>query len=585
MAMRHFGLVVSLCIVFLLFNRVYIGAEAACDSTTFCTGALLEDIQMAGVFPDSKTFVDMPSLLPAAQLQEAYLQQVPRPATKQQLSDFVKRYFLPASSDVVSVTPVDWKPNPAFLENIVDQKLKLWALDVHSKWQTLVREFNFSAAGPQCDASCYSALPTKRPFVVAGGRFREYYYWDSLWILEGLLISEMFETAKGMLLNFADLVNEYGFIPNGGRVYYLNRSQPPVFTLMVNKYFKSTGDRQLLAAVLPALDKEYAFWMTQRAVTITSNDGRVFVLNIFNVTNSSPRPESYLEDFHTASKLHGSDQQASFYANIASGAETGWDFSTRWMPEFTTSLQLITTNDVIPVDLNSILYAVERTLSQLHTANGDDPKIASQYAMSAQNRKEAINSILWDAESLKWRDFNWKRSSFQHGADQFYASNYLPLWARAAPNISITEADLMVSNDDAALAGFPGGVPTSLVSSGQQWDFPNAWAPLQLFIIESMDHLSEISGSTRASWLSYDLSRRWLISNYCAWEATSKNGTAGDMFEKYDATRVGLPGGGGEYQVQTGFGWTNGVALKLLTKLATSPKNNLMNQLGSITCP
>jgi alpha,alpha-trehalase len=61
----------------------------------------------------------------------------------------------------------------------------------------------------------------------------------------------MFETAKGMLLNFADLVNQYGFIPNGGRVYYLNRSQPPVFTLMVNKYFKATGDTQLLSAVLP----------------------------------------------------------------------------------------------------------------------------------------------------------------------------------------------------------------------------------------------------------------------------------------------------------------------------------------------
>jgi alpha,alpha-trehalase len=102
-------------IVFLLLNIVTNGAQASCDSTTFCTGTLLEDIQMAGIFPDSKTFVDMPSLLPAGQLQEAYLQQVPRPATKQQLSDFVKKYFLPAGSDVVPVIPADWKPNPSFL--------------------------------------------------------------------------------------------------------------------------------------------------------------------------------------------------------------------------------------------------------------------------------------------------------------------------------------------------------------------------------------------------------------------------------------------------------------------------------------
>jgi alpha,alpha-trehalase len=318
--------------------------------------------------------------------------------------------------------------------------------------------------------------------------------------------------------------------------------------------------------------------MTQRAVSITHEDGRVFVMNMYNVTNTSPRPESYLEDFRTASKLRGADQQESFYANVASGAETGWDFSTRWMPEFSTSLQLILTNSIVPVDLNSILYAVERTMSQLHMANGDDSKIAAQYANAAQNRKEAIESVLWDAGSLKWRDFNWKRSAFQHGPDQFYASNFLPLWARAISNISASVADAMVSNDESALSGFPGGVPTSLVSSGQQWDFPNAWAPLQLFIIESLDHLSEISGSKRSSWLSYDLSRRWLISNYCAWEATSKNG-AGDMFEKYDATRVGLPGGGGEYDVQTGFGWTNGVALKLLTRLAAQ------HDLGSITCP
>ena len=62
-----------------------------------------------------------------------------------------------------------------------------------------------------------------------GGRYREQYYWDSFWIVEGLLESELYDIVNATLRNFMDELEHIGFIPNGGRIYYLNRSQPPLF--------------------------------------------------------------------------------------------------------------------------------------------------------------------------------------------------------------------------------------------------------------------------------------------------------------------------------------------------------------------
>ena len=55
--------------------------------------------------------------------------------------------------------------------------------------------------------------------MIIGGRFKEQYYWDSFWIMEGLLESQLYEIAKAMLENFMDELDQFGFIPNGGRIY------------------------------------------------------------------------------------------------------------------------------------------------------------------------------------------------------------------------------------------------------------------------------------------------------------------------------------------------------------------------------
>jgi alpha,alpha-trehalase len=66
-------------------------------------------------------------------------------------------------------------------------------------------------------------LPLPHPTVVPGDRFRETYYWDSLWVLHGLLASGMGATAAGLVRNLMHMLGAVGHVPNGGRGYYLNR--------------------------------------------------------------------------------------------------------------------------------------------------------------------------------------------------------------------------------------------------------------------------------------------------------------------------------------------------------------------------
>jgi alpha,alpha-trehalase len=79
----------------------------------------------------------------------------------------------------------------------------------------------------------HSLIAMQHPFLVPGGRFRELYYWDTYWVIKGLLTSGMLSTATGMVSNLVDLVHRFGFVPNANRRYYLNRSQPPYLTQMV----------------------------------------------------------------------------------------------------------------------------------------------------------------------------------------------------------------------------------------------------------------------------------------------------------------------------------------------------------------
>jgi len=326
---------------------------------------------------------------------------------------------------------------------------------------------------------------------------------------------------------------------------------------MISRYFEATSDFDLLELAVPILNKEYEFWMTNTTVEVAPGD----ILNRYYVINDLPRPESYLPDVTLAATVP--DAYVPYlYQQIATGAETGWDFSSRWMQNQPELSSLETTN-VIPVDLNSILYKNENTLAFFYEVL-KQPEMSRLYLERAQNRFAAIQKHLWNPDLSIWNDL------YLNGTldTRFYASNLVPLWAglfRDLPSLTIQNMLDSVSK----IFSYPSGVPTSFINTTQQWDFPNGWAPLQYFIITGLNAVAATPGMDPSlvefcSENALQLASKWITTNYCGWNAT------GIMFEKYDVSLLGSPGGGGEYTVQEGFGWTNGVALHLLQLYANT---------------
>ncbi|XP_076656775.1 trehalase [Halictus rubicundus] len=524
-----------------------------CNSTIYCTGPLLQTVQLAGIYPDSKTFVDLRQIHdPKQTLANFYslMNATNNKPTRSQVEDYVKKNFAEVN-ELVNWTLPDWTPNPSILKRVQDPKYREWLSQLNGIWKSLAKKMTKDVAE---NPSRHSLIYVKNGFIIPGGRFKEFYYWDSYWVIEGLLLSDMHQTAKGMIDNFLYMVEKYGFIPNGGRIYYLMRSQPPLLHLMVSRYLDFTGDYAYLRSIIPTLEEEFAFWQNERMVDV-KKDGKVYKMGHYIVRSNGPRPESYREDYEIAQKLPAKSQEF-FYNNIKAGAESGWDFSNRWFNGNNVGGKLglvnISTEYIIPVDLNAILQQNARLLGRFHRTLGNLRKAAS-YDKLAVQLQQGIDNVLWNEAAGIWLDYNLKTNEPRN---TFYPTNLAPLYTMSynpakRQEYASSAVKYLKSN---GIDKFLGGTPASLNYTGEQWDYPNAWPPLQSFVIKGLHH----TGINEAMDLAYLLADRWLSSNYMGYAASGK------MFEKYDAITPGRGGGGGEYNVQTGFGWTNGVIFEFL---------------------
>lgn len=252
---------------------------------------------MAKIFKDSKTFVDMKMKYPPNKTMSLFRELMNRTdnsPTSTQVEEFLNKTFDPAGSEFEDWDPKDWKAKPTFLLDIKDESLRQFAEDLNHIWKLLGRKMRDDVRD---NHEQYSIIYVPNPVIVPGGRFREFYYWDSYWIIKGLLLSEMQETVKGMLSNFVSVVDRIGFIPNGGRIYYTQRSQPPMLIPMVNEYMKATEDLTWLKENLWLLEKEFEFWMTRRTVQVVK-DGVTYTLARYYEESLGPRPESYRYKFY-----------------------------------------------------------------------------------------------------------------------------------------------------------------------------------------------------------------------------------------------------------------------------------------------
>ncbi|KAI0754492.1 glycoside hydrolase family 37 protein [Daedaleopsis nitida] len=636
--------------------------QAWCPSEIFCSGELLQAVNIAKLYVDPKTFVDKPTSKSSQQVLAAFNKIGNQSATEGDLTDFVNTNFRGEGLELEAIALDNFKSSPSFLNNVSDPLVKAFSQTVHGYWTQLIRNTNDSALCPSGtqNGDCESSLiPLNHTFVVPGGRFREQYYWDSYWIVQGLIKSELFDIVKATLENFMDELKDFGFIPNGGRIYYLNRSQPPLFIHMLADYVAASNDTSILERALPLAEAELKWWAENRTLNVTSPFSKTtYAMARYAVNNTAPRPESYLTDYLTAndpalSTPLTAQQRADLYAELASGAETGWDYTARWLKEplagsptdQNPKLRSLNVRGTIPVCLNSILYKAHLLLADLYSSQKTDESAVSSHRNAAEHIRAGVIDLFWDSSKLAFYDFNLTANA---RSSIYTVATFYPLWNGIIPDevlASSKNAFGMFSVLNMVLNRYNGTFPATFLETGLQWDAPNTWPPHQhialealrtlpsnitsdplptpegnassfslipegqLFVSEDALPVQSLVGGSNAStsgpaadinrldgtvfnggqkvdgegWaatLQRELANRYVASALCSWHATggqipnllprlpdeqlnvtqSVNNT-GNMFEKFSINDIDSAGRGGEYTVQAGFGWTNGVLL------------------------
>lgn len=481
-------------------------------------GELFEEVQLQNILGDGKTF---PDCIPKRSLEEINLDYL----DQKDKANFELKRFVLDNFDLPKASEPEYKSDLT----------KSASEHITALWDVLTRT---------PDEAGGSIIPLPHSYIVPGGRFREIYYWDSYFTMLGLKVSGRTDLIQNMVDNFAHLINTVGYIPNGNRTYYLGRSQPPFFSLMVK--LLSGLKQNILTKYLPHLEKEYAFWMQSENFTDKNNaqhrvvrlpDGSL--LNRYWDENVTPRPESFKEDVELTH--HALQKPEDLYRNIRAAAESGWDFSSRWFRD-ENSFATIHTTEIIPVDLNCLLYHLEVMLADAFRESGNDSE-ALKYQQRSLARKEAILKYCWNEEQEFFFDYDFvaqkqKQSLTLAAAFPLFFEVATPQQAKA---VEKTLRDKFLK---------PGGLTTTLLHSGQQWDAPNGWAPLQWIAYRGLLNygLEEFANQIKSSWIDVNLK---VYTN------------TGKMTEKYDVWSKDGEASGGEYPNQDGFGWTNGVFLAM----------------------
>lgn len=513
-------------------------------------GQLFTDVQLARIFPDAKTFVDcVPKRNPKLIVAD-YLKIKNNPAIRFSLKRFVEENFeLPSPPQLNYVTK----------ETDVKEH-------INNLWSVLKREKDKTITGS-------SLLPLPNSYIVPGGRFHEIYYWDSYFTMLGLKESGEYELIENMVRNFAYLINTFGHVPNGNRSYYLSRSQPPYFSFMVKLLADIKGE-QVYKEFLPALQKEYDYWMLGASTVkvgqafksvVKLNDGTV--LNRYWDEHTTARQESYREDVETAdeavrqmlasttflndktAEVAAKKLRLKVYRDLRAGAASGWDFSSRWLADGK-HLSTIQTTDILPVDLNCLLLNLEYTLELAYKITGKE-NLRKRYNTLAYKREQSFSNVFSCPELHYFSDYNFKTKK--------------PTGIAAASSLMIAsyllnqnpEGKIGLGNATAAFIKKhllkEGGIVSTAESTTQQWDSPNGWAPLQWIAVNALERTEQHD-------LAKEIALRWIKLNKEVFARTGK------LMEKYNVVDTHLEAGGGEYAGQDGFGWTNGVYLALMNK-------------------
>lgn len=424
-------------------------------------------------------------------------------------------------------------------------------------------------AEPQLDGGIegHGLLFLPHPYVVPGGRFNEMYGWDSHFINLGLLSSGRVEQARLMVENHLYQVQHYGRVLNANRTYYLTRSQPPFLARMVGDVYRETKDRAWLERALPTVLEMHAFWTAEPHLTPTTG------LSVYHDLGYGPadevlaseRDESgsthydrILEKLRELSRLPAEESQrqlgyplehyydaqadsltARFYLGDRSMRESGYDPSDRF-GRF--NVDVVSYN---AVDLNSLLYQEEVELASLLGELGDSA-VQADWAAKADKRADIMRDLFWDSKQGLFFDYNVETRSQRSYP---FATTFFPLWTGWA---TAEQAGAV----HAQLPSFlrQGGLLTSWSRTGNQWDAPFGWAPLQLAAVEGLIRYGYRESALKVAAAFIEMVER-------------EYARSGTIVEKYDVERgsaeVSADIAYGYSSNEIGFGWTNAVYLRL----------------------
>lgn len=482
---------------------------------------LFHEVQAAKVYADGKTFVDMVPRKHLRGLQQEYKIAKQRPDFD--INSFVEKHFY------------EYHPDHHAPYSPTDQTTT--REHVKSLWPELTRT-NRKTRG--------SLLPLPYSYVVPGGRFSEQFYWDTYFIMLGLAADDEWPMIHGMIKNYAYMLRKFGLIPTANRSYFLSRSQPPFFALMIKLLSRHHGRTLTYAEYLPAMLTEYRFWMKGRKSALEQAENPAYarvvrmpngqILNRYYDNKTSPRPESRREDLETAEAAESANKDRIFL-DLRAGAESGWDFSSRWFRD-PHNIQSIHTTDMVAVDLNALLYMYEMTIAEAYTSI-KQPVFAKRFRHAAEKRAETVRRYCWDEQRQFFCDYDFRAGV---SAGQLTLAGVFPLYAK----IATSEQAAAVARQLEQKFLRDGGLVTTLTENNQQWDAPNGWAPLQWIAIQGLREYgyNQLADTIRDRWLA------------CCDKVFAEKRK---MIEKYNVERPGDMGGGGEYALQDGFGWTNGV--------------------------
>ncbi len=360
-----------------------------------------------------------------------------------------------------------------------------------------------------------SLLGLPKPYLVPSYRaktgfdYNELYYWDSYFMIQGLLDAEHQELVSGILEDLFALFERFKVIPNASRTYLMGRSQPPFLTSFIfDLYQQYDLDKQWLKAAIEIAKKEYAtVWLGQKK----PNERQVF---------------RGLSRYYDINYLH----------DLAE-AESGWDMTPRFDRKAL---------NFLPVDLNALLYKYEMDFARAARIL-DDKREAGKWEDAAEVRKKTMNELMWDRIRGLYYDYNYVKK--KRGNISSLAA-YYPMWAgmvddkQAAALVKalrrFENKGGLATTDALPLGQFVfGSMPT-------QWAYPNGWAPLHFIVVKALERYGYHADARR-------IATKWLKTNL-QWFNTEHV-----FLEKYNVVNPEKPPVKGVYPSQTGFGWTNAV--------------------------